>query len=443
MTFDRSSRSRTTTNVNRPADHTVVTGAVVGWHRAWRGTTTALGQAGRWSARVVMPSGWFALVSMTIGITVGLLWGWAESLAMGSIAALLVTFAVVFVLGRRRYQVDLGMLHQRVVAGTSTHGTISVTNAGNRTALPARVEVPMGDALAVVNVPLLRAGAVFEETVLLPTERRTVMEVGPVRAVRSDPLGLFRIVKQWDQRHTMYVHPATVSIPSTNTGFIRDLEGQPTRVIADSDISFHALREYAPGDALKHIHWKATAKTGVPMVRQFEQTRKSHMAVVLSLRAGDYAEAEEFEIAVGVAGSLGGRALRDSRDVDVVVPDPIPEVAQRRSTSVTRLPAVTARTLLDALSGLQAAERMVSFNEVCELTAQSMPGISVVFMIVGSTPTLRELRSAALKFPEDIGIVAVVVNPQQEPRVRVTKDLTVISVPLLDDLRHLLARGAA
>ena len=61
-----------------------------------------------------------------------------------------------------------------------------------------------------------------------------------------------------------------------------------------------ALREYQPGDDLRHVHWKSTAKTGRLMVRQYEESRRSRMAVVLGLD-----DAEEKR-----AGHGGGRGPR-------------------------------------------------------------------------------------------------------------------------------------
>ena len=72
-------------------------------------------------------------------------------------------------------------------------------------------------------------------------------------------------------------------------------------------MSFHAIREYTPGDSRRQIHWKSTAKTGQLMVRQFEESRRSRMAVVLSLALADYADEDEFELGVSAAASLAPR----------------------------------------------------------------------------------------------------------------------------------------
>ena len=80
-----------------------------------------------------------------------------------------------------------------------------------------------------------------------------------------------------------------------------------------------------PGDERRYIHWKSTAKTGRYMVRQFEETRRSHLVVALSLAATDYATDEEFELARQRRGQsrgardprrpngLGGREFGDAR----------------------------------------------------------------------------------------------------------------------------------
>src|SRR5690606_19226700 len=99
----------------------------------------------------------------------------------------------------------------------------------------------------------------------------------------------------------------------------RDLEGLPATDLSRDDVSFHALNEYQPGDDLRHVHWRSTARTGVMMVRQFEETRRSHFVIGLSRSSGDYAAEQDFELGISIAGSIGLRALRDSQRVEVRV----------------------------------------------------------------------------------------------------------------------------
>ena len=137
-------------------------------------------------------------------------------------------------------------------------------------------------------------------------------------------------------------------IAALSTGFIRDLEGSPTRDLTVSDIAFHALREYVPGDDRRFIHWRSSAKTGTFMVRQFEETRRSRLMVLLDLDAGAYADDAEFELAVSAAASVGARAIRDARTVSFVVSgrgrDGGGRPRQRRCASCRRRPATGCST---------------------------------------------------------------------------------------------------
>lgn len=451
MSFDTSQRTSTSTASSRiegtrtrtAAEHSAVAGLAVRWTRARRRSVRGVRALAAWFGRTVTPAGWVTVVAMVVGLATALWLGWAEAASAGIVAAILLVVAALFVVGRRRYDVDLGIVRARVVAGDDASGVVTVRNAGRRSTLPGRVDVPMGDSVAILEVPFLRAGGEHRDTIALPTSRRGVIQVGPVRSVRIDPLGLFRLETQWAHHHRLYVHPRTVDLPGTGAGFVHDLEGETTRVVTDDDMAFHALREYHPGDPLKHIHGKSTAKTGVPMVRQFEETRRSRVAVVLSVAAGEYADADEFELAVSIAGSVGLRALRDGRELDVMVSEEQPEVARNTVRRAVRLPSVSRRTTLDALSAVDASPHMLGLVEVCELYAPRAGDVSIAVLVCGSTTPVRELRAAALRLPLGVTVLGVVADPGSEPSVRRVGDLRVLTVPMLGDLRHLLLRGVA
>ena len=55
---------------------------------------------------------------------------------------------------------------------------------------------------------------------------------------------------------------------------------------------------------------------------------------------------------------------------------------------------------------------------------------------------LTRLRQAALAFPEDAAVIAVVCDERAHPRLRPLGSLTLLTVGLLDDLAGLLLRGA-
>lgn len=450
MTNDTSSRitrigstststSSTRTRYDTSRQTTVI---VVGGIRFWRRlrrtaarTVTAVGDT-------VTPGGWLLVGAAVLGLGLGLPLGWIEFVVAGLVALVLLLCAVPFLFSARAYDVALGLAHDRVVAGGEASASLRVVNVGSGVALPGRVDVPIGVGLIDVPIPLLRKGAVHEEDLSIPALRRGVLDVGPARAVRGDPLGILRREVTWEDVHTLYVHPVTTSIPSTATGFVKDLEGNPSSLVVDADISFHAIREYAPGDSQRQIHWKSTAKTGTLMVRQYEESRRSRMVIVLASGEDEYANDEEFELAVSAAGSLGVRGIRDGRDVSIVVGGEVPEFARRAVRTSRDLATVTARTLLDDLAGIEKTERVSPLGDVASLAVEGHGDVSIGFLVCGSTPTLRMLQHAALAFPADVGVAALVCDPTAEPGYRTLGSTSIVTIGLLEDLRHILARSA-
>lgn len=408
---------------------------------------TALGEVlrrvlGRVAA-VVTPLGWamFAIVPLSLAFGYG--FGLLEFVVVGFACLALIVIAVVYLVGRSATQVALRVPHSRVVVGERAVGELVVTNPNRARTFGLTVEIPVGTGLAEVVLPGLRRGASFAHEFVIPTARRGVMPVGPVRTVRADPVGIVRREVVWTERAELFVHPRTIAIPSMSTGFIRDLEGNPTRDLSNNDVSFHALREYVPGDERRYIHWKSTARTGRYMVRQFEETRRSHLVIALSLASRDYATEEEFEMAVSVAGSLGTRAIRDARTVTVVASETTPEFAKRKVFAVRLLSTLTRTRLLDDLALVEHAESALSIEDVARVTGERSSGVSVAFLVCGSGVTAQELRAASTKFPVGVEVVAVVCDPEHTPGLRRVAGLSVLTIGYLEDLQKSLSRAAA
>ena len=72
---------------------------------------------------------------------------------------------------------------------------------------------------------------------------------------------------------------------------------------SEGTASFHQLREYVPGDDLRRIHWRSTAKTGDLLVKQMVDTTRPELVVVLDNRTSAIG-ADDFEHAVEIAASI-------------------------------------------------------------------------------------------------------------------------------------------
>ncbi|MDR1441808.1 MAG: DUF58 domain-containing protein [Bifidobacteriaceae bacterium] len=343
---------------------------------------------------VIRAPGWVALAVGLVAFVVGGRLGWAELVVVWIALASMLVAAVVFVLGRTSYQVALDLARLRVTVGEEAFGEIAITNPSRRALLPSDATLAVGEGLATFRIPRLAAGASHSESFRIPTQRRTVLSVGPVRSSRGDALGLLRREVTWTDVHELFVHPLTVNLDGSSAGFLRDLEGTPTDDLSSSDVSFHALREYVPGDDRRHIHWKTSARIGRFMVRQFEETRRSHLVVALSSNLADYGSEDELELAISAGASLGLQAIKEGKDLTVM-------------TSGGVLRSQTGMRLLDDCSRLEPVRDRNLIADVAAAASVRVPDASVAVLLAGSTPSPHQIRAAAVHFPVDVAVVVV------------------------------------
>jgi len=447
--------AQTRTTIPEEARKEGLLAVVIG--RAVRWVLQAAGVVAMWARAVqgvVTPLGWAVVAGSIVALAVGYAWGWIEIIAIGWGLALLVAAASVWLIGRGASTIELMLPTPRVVVGEPAEARLIAANPGRRRFGGVQLEVPVGTRVVERVLPGLPRGGAFDGQFRIPTERRGIVTVGPARTVRADPIGLMRREIVWSQTVELHVHPRTVSIAALSTGFIRDLEGSPTRDLTASDIAFHALREYVPGDDRRFIHWKSSAKTGTFMVRQFEETRRSRLMVLLDLEPGAYADETEFELAVSAAASVGARAIRDARTVSFVVSGrgrssaaQGASVAQgtnaAQGSSMRELPTVSRDRLLDALCLVERDEQAVMLPDVARSAAEALTGVSLAFLVTGSARGVSSLRAAVSRLPAGIEAVAVQCAPEGDASARTVAGLTVFGIGYLEDLRAMLARSAS
>jgi uncharacterized protein (DUF58 family) len=376
---------------------------------------------------IVSGLGWAVLALLAAGWWAALALHWEEAAVVAVACTIALLAAVVFVLGRLRYTVTLDVAARRVTVGDRAFGRLEVRNDSTRAMLPAVMELQVGSGIASFPVPRLRSGAAHEEIFAVPTHHRAVIPIGPVRSVRADPLGLLRRELTWTEPEELFVHPRTLPLSGASTGLLRDLEGRITPDLSDSDVSFHALRDYVAGDDRRHIHWKSTARTGQLMVRQFEQTRRSRLAIILSTRAEDYADPDEFELAVSVCGSLGLQAIREDGGLAVLV-----QQGRVRGDHRTRL--------LDDLTRLELAPARTTLADVARVAAATVVDASLVAVVVGSRVTPTDLRAAAVRLPVDARLFGLRCTPGAAASRGRVADMQVLTLGELADLPNALRR---
>ena len=398
--------------------------------RAWHGVTQA-----------ITPLGWFVIALTLTGVVLGLTMSWVEAWFVAVVGALLLVVALPFLIGSRTYTVSIALDRPSVVAGGQAHVRVRVENRGARPALPAVAELPLGPALREITIPFIGPGQSVELDIVVPAVQRGVVRVGPLTVARRDPLALVRREVTWPEKHLLYVHPAITPLPANTEGLVRDLEGASSRRLTDSDLSFYAVREYVPGDAMRHVHWKSTAKTGTLMVRQYEESQTARVAVLFDARREEYGSDEEFELAVSVAASISVQAVREGRE-RFVASAWAPGRMRPSIDGLEELPSRDPQQLLNAWSELEAAPDALPFEVLAHGLAHSRRSLSVVAIVTGSETDVTRIRRAAVTFSPDVHVLAVRCELHAEPKAQRVTPLTMFTVGALADLPQMMIRSA-
>ena len=391
---------------------------------------TTVSERARVARRVVTPVGWILIVAGSILLVVGHLVGWAEVTVLAVTLLVLVGLSAPFAFGQSELEVELEIRPSSVTVGQRAAAQVTVRGSGGRTVRNVRMELRVGEAFAEYSVPMLRHGGEHEEPFVLPTVRRGVIMVGPAVSVRTDPLGILRRTQVWTGEHPLTVHPRLVKLAEMGTGFITDLEGMATNNRSDSDVAFHTLRAYEPGDDPRHIHWLSTARAGGLMVRQFIDTRRSHIGIAVDSDPDAFGTDEEFEVAVSVAASIGMRVFQDEQQVTAVF-------------GAGRLHTSHRSAFLDGLAGVETDPRSPRLQGAIASLVRASSGLSLAVVITGRNTSLTELRHAALRFPGGIPVIVLRVDTANPTAYQPLGSQFLLSLQSLDDLPHLFWSLAA
>jgi uncharacterized protein (DUF58 family) len=199
--------------------------------------------------------------------------------------------------------------------GEDSRMTLTVRNASRVLAATLIAYDRCGPATVPVPVLRLRPGRDTTTEYPVPTNRRGIVPIGPLRIVRRDPLGLATVARAHGEVASVWVYPKVHLLSAVPVGVVRSLDGRVDRV-PHGTITFDTLREYVVGDELRHVHWRTTARIGELMVREHLDTSLPRLVILLDDRLAAHpgaadGTAESFEAACEAAASIAVAAQRE------------------------------------------------------------------------------------------------------------------------------------
>jgi uncharacterized protein (DUF58 family) len=236
--------------------------------------------------------------------------------------------------------------------------------------------------------------------------RRGSFHLGPTELISGDPFGLFVNKRTMETNNELVVLPYIVNLQTFPSPAGMFPGGRAIRRRA-SEITPHAagVRDYAPGDALRRIHWPTSARRDRLMAKEFEQDPQADVWVFLDAHAPDHFRAIEeeapqaqhidqlwlwqrkaevrlpadtFEYAVSAAGSVVDYYIKQGRTVGFVCASDVfmavsPERGERQLNKI-----------LETLTFLNS-DGDLPLVALVEAQAPSLPRASTVVLVTSST----------------------------------------------------------
>lgn len=244
---------------------------------------------------------------------------------------------------------------------------------------------------------------------LLPL-KRGVLRLTGLTLARSDPLGLFQAFQTLTLPQSVLILPKRYFLPPIALpGMMKYQQGGVAQAssVGESE-EFISLREYRPGDPLRHIHWKSWAKLRKPIVREFaDEFFVRHALILDTFEAA--AESEAFEEAVSLAASFACtiRTQESLLDLMFVGPQAFCFTAGRGLAHSEQMLEILASVRLCREHPFRMLQRLV-LNHIAVVSG-------CIVILLAWDAVRREL----IKQLESFGVpmlVLVVVEPGQQAR---------------------------
>lgn len=296
-----------------------------------------------------------------------------------TLLAVLIIAGVVFIRVKRlRVSAVRSFSPPIVAAGGTTNVSIDVRNLSPQRMAVAdwRDRLPWAPwesdggimpSLAPTGIRFAQRGNATTLRYTIKAPRRGIFEVGPMLVSMGDPFGLVVGETALAGAQRLVVTPELVALHDAGLGFAA---GEGTARLVQRSVSGNdddlMTREYRRGDALRRVHWRASARHGELMVRQEEQRARPEVRLLVDTRRTGYPdvveqhwrtadiepESETFEWVVRMVASLGVHLHRAGYFVHVVETAP----AQIASFGEANQWTAQDEAFLTSLASIQLAD---------------------------------------------------------------------------------------
>ena len=115
--------------------------------------------------------------------------------------------------------------------------------------------------------------------------QRGAWRFGPVQLVCGDIFGFRSQHKEIPETNLLLVYPRLYTLPELGLDARHPFgDYQSLNRLIDDPLRVSGVREYLPGDNIRHIHWKATARRQELQTKLFEPSASRPLAIFINIR---------------------------------------------------------------------------------------------------------------------------------------------------------------
>ncbi len=251
----------------------------------------------------------------------------------------------------------------------------------------------------------------------LDAQHRGVFEFGPVRLHIRDLVGRHAVTEERELPDRLVVAPRTAAVREVGPARALIGEWRARHSLVHDPALFGGVRPFQPGDPLRRIHWRATARLGRPVSRRWEPARSRQVILVLDVQtvegpawSMDWDE-DAFEGLCVAAGSLA-RGLLDGGAAVGLAAAGFSGTAQRVAYLPFRSGPAQLGRVTDLLARLGPISSGTLGSLLTWLTRRIPAGASMLVLTARPPhaihPTLRRLQSSGY------GVEVLLLNADAE-----------------------------
>jgi len=178
-------------------------------------------------------------------------------------------------------------------AGDKINVKFSITNRGSGSIPYLEVQTRLGEDFSQISDDMAVLSLQARESFFFSREiicgRRGTYRINALKVRASDIFNNFYVAKELAGHQYIKVYPRVERLDDLHMDATQLLGSVPVSDRTAEDYSsLSALRKWAPGDTIKKIHWKAYARTGDIIVKDFEFRGDARLHMVIDMSAESY-----------------------------------------------------------------------------------------------------------------------------------------------------------